>query len=86
MSRGLRTLTVEAGWTRAPGDGFMRLGAMAVARLVHYGLRDKNVVLALIQHDGIHSWFEIKNDKIADPFVPEDVEKHVEVLLTDSVR
>jgi hypothetical protein len=87
MTRGLRSLTVEAGWTRAPGDGFMRLGAMVVARLTHYGLPEKNAVLMLKPHDDGHSWFELQNDRIAAVvFQAEDVERHVAVLLNDRIR
>ncbi len=35
---GIRCLSAEAGWTRTPADGFMRDGALAFARLSHFGL------------------------------------------------
>lgn len=35
---GIRCLSVEAGWTRTPADGFMRGGALAFSRLSHFGL------------------------------------------------
>ena len=38
VSHGVRCLTVEAGWTRTPADGFMRGGALAIGRLVHFGM------------------------------------------------
>ena len=33
VRQGVRCLTVEAGWTRTPNDGFMRGGALAIARI-----------------------------------------------------
>lgn len=87
ITRGLRSLTVEAGWTRAPGDGFMRLGAMAVARLMHYGMPDKNAVLVLKRNGNEHSWFELINDKVATvAFRPQDIQRHFEIFLNDRVR
>lgn len=44
---GVRCLTVEAGWTRTPADGFMRGGALAVARISHFGIAKMNVDLLL---------------------------------------
>src|SRR6266513_1660655 len=38
ISHGVRCLTVEAGWTRSPGDGVMRGSALAFARITHFGL------------------------------------------------
>ena len=37
ISAGVRSLTVEAGWPRAPGDGFVRGGGLARARVSHFG-------------------------------------------------
>lgn len=44
---GVRCLTVEAGWTRTPADGFMRGGALAVAKLTHFGMPKMNAELHL---------------------------------------
>ena len=38
VRQGVRCLTIEAGWTRTPGDGIMLGGALALARLHHFGL------------------------------------------------
>src|SRR5688500_9388720 len=39
---GMRQLTVEAGWTRTPADGFIRGGGLACARLAHFGMAKHN--------------------------------------------
>ena len=39
LSRGIRSLTVEAGWPRAPRDGVVRGGGLAAARGGHFGDR-----------------------------------------------
>lgn len=87
MSRGLRCLSVEAGWTRAPGDGFMRKGAMAAARIAHFGIPEKNTVLMLKPDADAYSWFELRNDSLLTvPFLPEDVERHLNIFLSDRIR
>ncbi len=87
MARGLRCLTVEAGWTRAPADGFMRHGAMAIARITHFGIPEKNALLILKAHAGAHSWFQVRNGVVSDrPASTEDVRHHLEILLNDRVR
>ena len=47
--QGVRCLTAEAGWTRSPNDGFMRGGALAVARISHFGISRHNTELLLIK-------------------------------------
>ena len=46
---GVRSITVAAGWTRTPSHGFMRGGALAAARINHFGLpkADDDLVLVL---------------------------------------
>ena len=33
----IRSVTIEAGWPRAPGDGIVRGGGLASARIAHFG-------------------------------------------------
>ena len=44
---GVRCLTLEAGWTRTPADGFMRGGALAIAKITHFGIPKMNAELHL---------------------------------------
>ncbi len=57
--QGLRCLTLEAGWTRTPTDGFMRGGALACARLTHFGISKHNIDLLLIQSNKLVNWVSI---------------------------
>ncbi len=87
LTRGLRCLTLETGWTRGPADGFMRLGAMAVARIKHFGIPERNAELVLRPNGDAHSWFETRNDAVSKlPFRPEDVVRHLDIFLRDRVR
>ena len=53
---GVRSLTVEAGWTRLPSHGFMRGGALAAARIKHFGKPGSDDELVLIRHEEVPAW------------------------------
>lgn len=80
---GVRCLTVEAGWTRTPADGFMRGGGLALARLRHFGIPAKNVEFALIRTDGPPVWRVIKDEAIQQEVHSDDLHRHVELLTGD---
>ena len=56
IRHGVRCLTVEAGWTRTPGDGVMRGGALALARVHHFGLRRLGDEFSLVRAEGLPYW------------------------------
>lgn len=47
LRRGVRELTIECGWPRTPGDGFVRGGGLACANIKHFGRPRANVELLL---------------------------------------
>lgn len=53
---GVRCLTVEAGWTRTPSHGFMRGGALAAARITHFGMPKAGAELVLLRSSGVPEW------------------------------
>lgn len=53
---GVRCLTVEAGWTRTPADGFIRGGGLAIARLRHFGMPRVNGELTLLRSADTPVW------------------------------
>ena len=86
LSRGVRCLTVEAGWTRRPGDGFMRFGALVFARITHFGLPEKNMELILKPSDGNILWHIVRFGSPAESIERDAVERHVNILIDDRVR
>jgi hypothetical protein len=48
LSRGVRSLTVEAGWPRGPRDGIVRGGGLASARAAHFGDRKADEEFLLV--------------------------------------
>jgi len=78
---GVRCLTIEAGWTRTPSDGFMRLGALAFARLTHFGMPEANAEFMLKNADHGHLWTAIRNEKAAFNVRAEHMAQHFKLLL-----
>ena len=80
---GVRCMTVEAGWTRTPSDGFMRLGALAFARITHFGIPQANEEFVLKVVGKTPGWALVRHDK-ADPAVGLDrLLEHFSVLIGD---
>ncbi len=53
---GVRCLMIEAGWARTPSDGIMRTGALAFARISHFGLPAFGTEIRLIHSDPLPVW------------------------------
>jgi hypothetical protein len=74
-------MTVEAGWTRTPSDGFMRLGALAFARITHFGISKANEEFVLKSTGGSAAWAAVKNDKADATFQLDRLNEHFVVLV-----
>ena len=79
--QGVRCLTVEAGWTRNPSDGFMRGGALALARITHFGRAKNNAELHLVRFEDKPRWFTINPDGMKTSFEITDLVDHFRVFL-----
>ena len=79
--QGIRCLTVEAGWTRTPADGFMRGNALAVARLTHFGIAKANAELHLLKFEDRPQWFTVTNIGLRVSFEITDLIKHFQIFL-----
>lgn len=86
LTRGVRCLTVEAGWTRAPSDGFMRLGGLAFARITHFGMPEKNTELILKPSDENSLWIAVKLNELTENFEASDAAQHLGIFLDDRIR
>jgi len=78
---GVRCMTVEAGWTRTPSDGFMRLGALAFARITHFGIPKANEEFVLKSAEGVAAWAAVKNDKADVAFGLDRLNEHFTVFV-----
>lgn len=81
LRHGLRCFTVEAGWTRTPSDGFMRLGALVFARITHFGLPKGNMELALSGDQSPNKWHIVKEEKTGIAFQTEHCILHLKYLI-----
>lgn len=79
--QGVRCLTVEAGWTRTPADGFMRGGALAVAKLSHFGMSKQNAELILIAQNNAPSWFSVDQHEKRELFHARHLQEHFRLFL-----
>lgn len=81
--QGVRCLTLEAGWTRTPADGFMRGGALACARILHFGLSKHNADLLLIRAGDVPNWFSVTDEK-RQLFNAIQLQQHFQVFLGEA--
>src|SRR5436305_6488067 len=82
LRRGLRTLTVEAGWPRAPRDGVVRGGGLASALVGHFGNRRADEELLLIPAESETArWFVVEKTGARTELLEERLRRHVVRLL-----
>lgn len=81
---GVRCLTLEAGWTRTPADGIMRNGALAAARLTHFGLARANAELSLVYAGELPIWHIDLASGYRTPFRIADLHDHVRIFLGET--
>jgi len=82
LSRGLRSLTVEAGWPRAPRDGIVRGGGLASARAGHFGERKSDEEFLLVPAGREDARWPVGDNKGARAELEEDrLRAHVARLL-----
>ena len=82
--QGVRCLTVEAGWTRTPNDGFMRGGALAAARISHFGISRHNDELLLLKSGDFLNWFSVDDNGKKDLFDSRHLNRHFRLFLGES--
>jgi hypothetical protein len=78
---GVRCLTLEAGWTRTPRDGFMRGQALAAARITHFGLKGAGAELSLRHTEQLPNWFVLTKDEEIAPLEKEELIRHFSILI-----
>jgi hypothetical protein len=78
LSRGVLSLTVEAGWPRAPRDGVVRGGGLACARVSHFGApgADEDLLLLPASDGGSPFWFVLDKTGAGSALLPERIKSH----------
>ena len=78
---GVRCLTLEAGWTRTPRDGFMRNQALAAARLTHFGIKGESAELSLRHTEELPNWFVLTKNEKTIPLEASELIRHFSILI-----
>jgi hypothetical protein len=82
LRRGVRALTVEAGWPRAPRDGIVRGGGLASAAIGHFGDARAGCELLLVPDPTMEPrWFVIEKTGARTELQEERLRRHVTRLL-----
>jgi hypothetical protein len=80
---GVRALTVEAGWPRAPRDGIVRGGGLACARVSHFGNTKAGEELLLVQRgESDARWLAVDESGARTDFPADRARRHLERLLS----
>ncbi|PYT00024.1 MAG: hypothetical protein DMF63_08620 [Acidobacteria bacterium] len=74
---GVRAILIEAGWTRLPSHGFMRGGALAAARISHFGIPRATDELILVRDDETPAWNSVNGSR----FDSQSLFEHFRLLL-----
>lgn len=80
LRQGLRCLTLEAGWTRTPSDGFMRGGALAVARVSHFGFPGATSEIVLVNAPDQPFWNIFEDGRLGPRFGETELRSHFRLL------
>jgi len=86
LTYGVRCMTIEAGWTRTPTDGFMRLGALAFSRITHLGIPRANAELILKGSGENTLWFTVRDDKADKKIEMEQLNEHFSVFIGETIN
>lgn len=82
LRRGVRALTVEAGWPRAPRDGIVRGGGLASATIAHFGDARAGAELLLLPDAQTEArWFIIEKTGLRTELQPAHLRRHLSRLL-----
>jgi hypothetical protein len=81
---GVRTLTIEAGWPRAPRDGIVCGGGLAYANIKHLGIKSANEELLLIKsQSGNPCWVELEKRGRRTEVHEASARNHIAILLDE---
>lgn len=85
LRRGVRALTIESGWPRAPRDGIVRGAGLASANIKHLGRPRSNMELLLVHSSaGAPQWQVINKNGDKSLLTDAHVRQHFAILLSES--
>lgn len=85
LRRGVRSLTIESGWPRAPRDGIIRGDGLACANIKHLGRHRSNAELFLARSsDGAPRWQVVEKTGEKSLLTDAHIRQHFSILLSES--
>ena len=81
LRQGVRCLSFETGWTQSPGDGVIKGGALACAKITHFGFKKQNEDLVLLRYEEKPQWFALDGENHRISFNMKSLRKHFETFL-----
>jgi hypothetical protein len=82
LRAGVRQLVIEAGWPRAPRDGFVRGGGLASGHIRHFGLRGSDEELLLVRRGtDAPQWVVLEKTGTRSRLVEARMQHHLEKFL-----
>ena len=82
LKAGVRQLMIEAGWPRAPRDGFVSGNGLASARLRHFGIRSANEDLLLVRSQtGTPQWLVLERTGTRTQLLETHIRHHLKRFL-----
>jgi len=82
LKSGVRQLMVEAGWPRAPRDGFVPGNGLACGRIRHFGIKSANEELLLVRSPkGIPQWLVLERSGKRNQLQEARIRQHIKGFL-----
>lgn len=75
INHGVRCMTVEAGWARTPSDGIMRNGALAFARIAHFGMPKDGIDMRFVRSDPTPQWLDEDGGVVGSATIANHIDK-----------
>jgi hypothetical protein len=82
LKSGVRQLMIEAGWPRAPRDGFVPGNGLASGQIRHFGIKSANEELLLVRSQkGTPQWLAIDKHGTCSQLLEARVRQHIKQFL-----
>jgi hypothetical protein len=81
LKKGIRSISLETGWTQSTGDGIMRGGALVCAKISHFGFTKQNEELLLLKVEDVPQWFSKTGERELASFNIQSFKRHFEIFL-----
>ena len=85
LRHGVRAMSIESGWPRKTGDGFVRGDGLACANIKHFGRPGSNAELVLARStNGLPQWQITEKSQARTPLSEAHIRRHLSTLLGES--